>query len=196
MSEEKVSDEVLAARAKAGDEEALEKLLERYKPLMRSLAGRYFIRGGDHNDVIQEAMIGLFKAVQTYDPEAGLLFRVAAAKSSEQAIIDAVRKAETKKNRLLNDSLSLDEYPQSGAETLKMPPEAEQKTLHAEEDARTLAEIKDRLSAYEYEIMLLRLEGLSYQEIADKLHLNNAKSVDNALQRVRRKLRPSRQPGQ
>lgn len=198
MSKEKnkPADEILVRQANAGDEEALEELLNRYKPLMRSLANRYYIRGGDHDDVIQEAMIGLFKAVRNFRPEAGLSFAAAASRLSEQSIIDAVRKAEAKKNSILNDSLSLDYYYPNAEEAAGRAPDlplpAQKSDMEADleaESAMTLEKVKSQLSEHEYEIMLLRLEGLSYRAIAAKLDLENTKSVDNALQRIRRKLR-------
>ncbi len=194
MRHAEMKDEDLALKARAGDEDALECLLERYKPLMRSLAGRYYIRGADNDDVIQEAMIGLFKAVQSYDPASGLSFSAVVSRRSEQEIIDAIRKAEAGKHSILNDSLSLEHYyPKSEEEAMRLSGTAQKparSTTEAEEEIlQTLRSLKEKLSDLEYKILRLRLKGLSYREIAERLELKNSKSVDNALQRVRRKLR-------
>lgn len=184
---EALADEALALKAKAGDEEALEILLERYKPLVRKLAGKYFIRGADRDDVIQEAMIGLFKAARSYDPESGFRFAALAAISSERSIIDAVRKAETKKNSLLNDSLPLEEFALSSEEAAGVSSDLDisGKQVSDEYLVQGLLEI---LSAQELTIMRLRVKGLSYKDIAGQLQIST-KSVDNTLQRIRAKLK-------
>lgn len=182
-------DEYLAGLAKNGDEEALERLLARYKPLMRSLAARYFIRGGDHDDVVQEAMIGLFKAVQSFDPGEGARFAAVAARRSEQAIIDAVRKAEAKKNSILNESVSLENYvPSTGDEWLggaEPEPRAEESETNL---ARALEGLELKLSPLELNVLKMRLKDKSYREIAETLEVST-KAVDNALQRIRLKLK-------
>ncbi len=179
MKRLEASDESLAVLAQNGDEEALEILLERYKPLARKLAQRYFIRGGDPDDVIQEAMIGLFKAVQSFDGAGVYPFAALAQKSCERSIIDAVRRADTEKNSFLNDSVPLDE--QALADLF---PEEEEMEATVEV---LLAKWKEHLSEREFRILELRLQGLSYKEIALRLAVS-PKSVDNALQRIRKKL--------
>lgn len=190
MSDKKqlLSDERLAVLAKSGDEEALEYLLERYKPLMRSLSLRYFIRGADRDDVVQEAMIALFKTVQNYDPDEGFSFAAAAARRSEQAVIDAIRKAEAKKNKILNDSVSLENYEPGQDELGRLAAAFEFPERNAAELAEKLKQIQKLLSPMEYEVFFRRLKGLSYQEIAADLG-SDTKAVDNALQRIRNKMK-------
>lgn len=184
MTERDPSDETLAVMAQNGDEDALERLLERYKPLVRKLAQRYFIRGADRDDVIQEAMIGLFKAVHSFNRDQGYPFAALAKKSCEMSIIDAVRRADTQKNSFLNDSLSLDEYQLTNDQLMDEQGSEAEQGLNEES---VVEEWRKLLSKREFQILQKRLQGRSYKEIAEELQITT-KSVDNALQRIRRKI--------
>ncbi len=175
------SDEALVQLSRDGLEEALEILLDRYKPLAKSLASRFFIQGADRDDAVQEAMIGLFKAVRTFDPTRQIPFAALAKVSCERTLIDAVRKADTGRNRLLNESVPLEsDVPES------VPDE---NAVSSSVTARDLLdELAGNLSEREHEVLRYRLQNKSYREIAELCKIS-PKSVDNALQRIRLKLR-------
>lgn len=175
------TDEELVIQAKDGNETALETLLERYKPLILSQAAKYFIKGADRDDVIQEAMIGMFKAVQSFNPNHKIAFAAVAKRSVDSTLIDAIRKAETLKNMPLNNSLPLDEHSSLLEEKIdRALPEDTMMSIEVD--------LPVKLSALEREILTLRLQDYSYQEIAKRLELT-VKSVDNAIQRIRTKCR-------
>lgn len=189
------SDRDLVARARAGDASALEQLFSRYKALVRSRAGSMHMPGSDPEDVVQEGMIGLFKAIRDFDLERSIPFSSFASDCVSAQITDAVRKATRKKHRPLNESLSLQEMADRGAdrdpgqaetpELVRWDPEAD---AIARETADAIAEfLRTRLSPLERETVRLLLAGLAYREIADHLG-RSAKAVDNALSRARRKI--------
>ncbi len=178
---EKQEEWVLLQRAQDKDEEALELVLERYKPLMKSLANKYFIRGADRDDIIQEASIALYRSILTFDLNSEVPFSAYAKQNATRAVIDAIRRAETHKNAMLSNSLPLVE----GFEIEYFTTEAEWESGEANEEMHTLLEKK--LSKLEREVMYKRLLGLSYREISSHLEISE-KAVDNALQRIKRKL--------
>lgn len=179
------SDEELIILAKTGDDNYLEILLERYKPLVLSLANRYFIRGQDRDDVIQEAMIALFKAIQAFDTKKQTSFAGFVKTTTQNHLIDSIRKSEAKNNRVLNDAVSI--------ENMKFFIEDEQNEdfgIHEEElqDLLSNEEFKSNFSDLEWRVLNLRLIKLSYNDIAKELDVKE-KVVDNALQRIKQKLK-------
>jgi RNA polymerase sporulation-specific sigma factor len=188
------SDEELVVRAHGGDEAALLELLERYRRFARAKARSYFLVGGDHEDVVQEAMIGLYKAVRDFQPDHDASFRTFAEICVTRQILSAVKAANRQKHAALNRSVSLD-HPadaddgRSLGETV--PDEASDDPLRhalASDELRRLREmVSDVLSDLETEVLDLYVEGRSYQEIAEALG-RHVKSIDNALQRIKRKL--------
>lgn len=179
------SDEELIILAKTGDDNYLEILLERYKPLVLSLANRYFIRGQDRDDVIQEAMIALFKAIQAFDTKKQTSFAGFVKTTTQNHLIDSIRKSEAKNNRVLNDAVSI--------ENMKFFIEDEQNEdfgIHEEElqDLLSNEEFKSNFSDLEWQVLNLRLIKLSYNDIAKELDVKE-KVVDNALQRIKQKLK-------
>lgn len=178
------SDEELIKLAKTGDDIYLEILLERYKPLVLSLANRYFIRGQDRDDVIQEAMIALFKAIQAFDTEKQTTFAAFVKTTTQNHMIDSIRKSEAKNNRVLSDAVSI--------ENMKFFIEDEQSEdfgIHEEElqDLLSNESFKANFSDLEWQVLNLRLFKLSYNDIAKELDVKE-KVVDNALQRIKQKL--------
>lgn len=179
------SDEELIELAKLGEDKYLEILLERYKPLVLSLANRYFIRGQDRDDVIQEAMIALFKSIQAFDVEKQTSFAAFVKTTTQNHLIDSIRKSEAKNNRVLNDAVSI--------ENMKFFIEDEQTEdfgIHEEElqDLLNSESFKSNFSDLEWQVLNLRLFKLSYNDIAKELDVKE-KVVDNALQRIKQKLK-------
>lgn len=188
-------DLTLALLAKAGDNQAMEQLINRYKALVRQKASAMFMIGADSDDVIQEGMIGLFKAIRNFQPDQGASFSTFANICIGTQITDAVRQASRQKHRPLNESISLqnllspDDVEQSAGErdipaTQENP---EQTLLSKEESELMLDYLKQQLSELEQQVIHLYLKGRSYREIAEQLHCTT-KRVDNALTRTRRKL--------
>lgn len=179
------SDEELIELAKLGEDKYLEILLERYKPLILSLANRYFIRGQDRDDVIQEAMIALFKSIQAFDAEKQTSFAAFVKTTTQNHMIDSIRKSEAKNNRVLSDAVSI--------ENMKFFIEDEQAEdfgIHEEElqDLLSNESFKANFSDLEWKVLNLRLFKLSYNDIAKELDVKE-KVVDNALQRIKQKLK-------
>ncbi len=188
-------DLTLAMKAKAGDNLAMEQLIDRYKALVRQKASAMFMLGADTDDVIQEGMIGLFKAIRDFQPDQGASFATFANRCVAAQITDAVRQASRQKHRPLNESISLqhllspDDSEQNRSDreipaTLDNP---EQTLLSKEESDLLLGYLKQQLSDLEQQVLQLYLKGRSYREIATELHCT-PKRVDNALARTRRKL--------
>ena len=186
----------LIKAANAGNKNALETLLEMYKPLAKSKAKEYFLKSGDPDDLIQEGMIGLYKAVVGYDDSFGRTFSSFAAQCIERQIQSAVKASLRQKHEPLNNSLSLDSQANQNGEAQEtfMEKLADIKSNDPEaafisrEAAEIISDIiKKNLSKYELETLKFHVEGRSVSEIA-ALVGKPAKSVDNALQRIRRKI--------
>ena len=176
-------DEDIIRDIRAGDVQASDALIAKYKKLVKAKAGAYFIAGADKDDIIQEGMIGLFKAIRDFDPGRGVPFRIYADVCVNRQIISAVKAGTRQKHIPLNTSVSLGQ-PLPCPE--KWTPDPEQ-ILIGREDRRYIKEhLLSTLSAMELRILSLHLSGMSYAEIAEHTK-RGVKSIDNALQRVRRK---------
>ncbi len=192
---ENLTDEQIVALAQDGDSAALEFLLGKHKNFVRSKARSYFLIGADHEDIVQEGMIGLFKAIRDYMPERLSSFRAFAELCITRQIITAIKTATRQKHVPLNSYVSLNKpiYDEESDRTL-MDVIVEGRAQNPEEliiGREDLMSIRDRvdqvLSGLEQDVLNAYLDGKSYQEIADKLG-RHVKSIDNALQRVKRKL--------
>lgn len=180
------SDEVLCARGAAGDRQAEEVLISRYTRMVRRISRPLFLMGGDSEDLIQEGMLGLWKAVREYTPERGASFRTFAYTCVKNSMLTAVEHAAGKHHIPLNDSVPFetllfdrsDRLPVSDPETMY---------IRREETQEQLDRFYSKLSGFEANVLDLFLIGLSYSEIADQV-ARPVKSVDNAVQRIRRKL--------
>ena len=192
---EAMDDPALVALAQAGDTAAMEVVLVRYKGLARRKAADYFLAGGDAEDVVQEGMIGLFKAVRTYRPEHGIPFSTFAAYSVAARITDAVRTASRRKHSPLNDSMSLQGLTDADGEegpglldvfidATRADPEQQYIGREAAESLKVF--LDTALTELERQCVALLMEGLTYKEMALRLG-RSAKSVDNALGRARAK---------
>ena len=174
---------------------ALEYLLNKYKNFVRSKARSYFLIGADHEDIVQEGMIGLYKAIRDFKPEKLSSFRAFAELCITRQIITAIKTATRQKHIPLNSYVSLNKpiYDDESDRTLLdvitegrvANPED---MLISQEDVGLIEDkIGQMLSSLEREVLSAYLDGKSYQEIAQELD-RHVKSIDNALQRVKRKL--------
>ena len=195
MEETIYTDEQLIEMLRAGDEDAERQLYERYKQTVRSRAHTYFLIGADHEDLVQEGMIGLYKAVLEYDPEREASFRGFADLCITRQILTAIKRATRKKHAPLNTYVSLNQpiFEEGGDQTLfdtmqnLRVVDPEEQLIGQEEYDRIQKYLHDNLSSLEQTVLGLYLNGFSYQQIAQKLE-RPPKSIDNALQRIRRKL--------
>ena len=188
-------DEDLVSAAKSGDNLAMEFLLNKYKNFVRIKAKSYFLIGADREDIIQEGMIGLYKAVRDFKADKLSSFRAFAELCITRQIITAIKTATRQKHIPLNQYISLNKpiYDEDSERTL-LDVMASQKTSDPEElviNQEVSEDIKERiqenLSDLESQVLLSYLEGKSYQEMARDLN-RHVKSIDNALQRVKRKI--------
>ena len=183
----------LLAKAKAGHAPSIDALMEQYKPLVKSKAKDYYTPSGDAEDLIQEGMIGLYKALLGFDRELGSRFSSFAAVCIERQIQTAVKTALRQKHMPLNSSVSLDGQDDEGgvpiSEKLASSRAQEPETLlMGQEAARMIGgAIQGLLSKLELATLRLHVEGRAIGEIAEMLGATK-KSVDNALQRGRRKV--------
>jgi RNA polymerase sporulation-specific sigma factor len=188
------ADEDLAVRARAGDGRAFESLITRYRGAARAKASNYFLIGADRDDLLQEAFIGLTKAVRDFDPEHGASFASFADLCITRQILTAIKTATRLKHTPLNSYVSFDRPHDEDPERCVADAVAVEEAadpldqLVADDDLRALHQIvRDVLSELEAKVLRLYVEGRSYQEIADLLG-RQVKSIDNALQRIKRKL--------
>lgn len=191
-----LTDEELCRLAQGPDGgAALEFLLNRYKNFVRSRARSYFLIGADHEDIVQEGMIGLYKAVRDFRPEKLASFRAFAELCVTRQIITAIKTATRQKHIPLNSYISLNKPifdEESDRTLLDVISEGRitnpEELLIGQEDLSTIeSRIGKMLSPLEWEVLLAYLDGRSYQEIAEDLG-RHVKSIDNALQRVKRKM--------
>lgn len=190
------SDEELVNLYRQGNEQAVEYLFEKYKNLVRKKAKAMYLAGGDNDDLIQEGMIGLYKAVRDYKEERDASFFTFASMCINRQMITAVTASNRKKNIPLNSYVSFDS-PVSGEEDSDMkladvlPPSNEQnpeKLFIDKEFANDLQKkVMASLSSFEKEVLKYYMDGKDYIEISEKMN-KTPKSIDNALQRIRNKV--------
>ncbi len=192
---ETLSDEDLLSLHRAGDARAEEALYARYKQIVRSKARTYFLIGADREDIIQEGMIGLYKAVVDYQFDKNASFRSFAELCITRQIISAIKAATRKKHVPLNTYISFNrpayesenERPLIDVLTSTRISDPEEVLIGRENYAAVADSIEHSLSRLERDTLGLYLYGYSYQQIADHLQVTS-KSVDNAIQRVKKKL--------
>lgn len=190
-----MEDEDIVEEAKTGDPCAMEYLISKYKNFVKVKARAYFLIGADKEDIIQEGMIGLYKATRDYDRDKLTSFKVFAELCITRQIITAIKTATRQKHIPLNSYISLNKpiYDEESDRTLldvvseiKIT-DPEELIISSEELYSMESKIVELLSDLEWEVLMAYLDGKSYQEIAKELH-RHVKSIDNALQRVKRKL--------
>ena len=182
------SDEELLEMLRGGDNSVTEYLMEKYKPLVRRRARALYLAGGDQEDLLQEGMLGLYKAVREYQPDKEASFQTFAGLCISRQMYSAVMSAQRKKHHPLNTSISLNELEMNQEEYNLGTVESPEAILLDQEAAENLKQrIAESLSPFEGKVLDFYLSGLDYLEIAAKLG-KPAKSVDNALQRIRTKV--------
>ena len=189
-----LSDEELIIKMRHGDEMAEETLFKRYKPLVLSRARAYYLTGGDRDDLVQEGMLGCYKAVCGFDPEKQISFAAFADLCIRRQIFSAVKLSNRKKHLPLNSSVSLDSPSDKESTSTVMDSvndikaqDPEQLLIGQEGFEEISSAINRELSKMEKQVLSLYLRGFSYQQIAVELG-KPAKSVDNAIQRSKKKL--------
>lgn len=194
---QELEDVDLVRRAREeGDDRALETLIARYRNFARSKARSYFLAGSDREDVVQEGMIGLYKSIRDFDYHQETPFRAFAELCISRQILTAIKTANRHKHQPLNSSVSLD-APAYGAddsgtsmgEALVASPMADpaEIVISAHEIESLRDSMRSSLTRLEGDVLRLYMDGKSYEEIAGALG-NHVKSIDNALQRIKRKL--------
>jgi len=189
------SDEDIVSEAKDGNSIALEFLINKYKNFVKAKARSYFLIGADREDIIQEGMIGLYKAIRDFRGDKLSSFRAFAELCITRQIITAIKTATRQKHIPLNSYVSLNKpiYDEDSDRTLldvlsgTKITDPEELMINREEYNDIEYKMGEILSDLEWKVLTLYLEGKSYQEIAEDL-ARHVKSIDNALQRVKRKL--------
>lgn len=188
------ADEDVVDLAQKGDGDALVYLLNKYKNFVRSKARSYFLIGADHEDIVQEGMIGLYKSIRDFQPARLASFRSFAELCVKRQIITAIKAATRQKHMPLNSYVSLNKplYDEESDRTLLDVIEGrvtnpEDLFISQEDLSGIQTQIDELLSDLERQVLDAFMDGKSYQEIAELLG-RHVKSIDNALQRVKRKL--------
>ena len=186
-----LSDDELLSLLRSDCKDAGDELVSRYKALVKKCSRPFFLVGGDSEDLIQEGMIGLISSMQSFDESKDCTFRSYAELCIKRRIFSAIKAANRNKHQPLNSGLSLEDLrdddarPATADELYSQSPE--QLFIRQEERANMYVLCRKLLSAYERDVLVLYLEGLSYDEIA-KACGKPVKSIDSALQRIRKKL--------
>ena len=186
-------DEALIENLRAGDEKIMDFILDKYKPLVRKKANAMYLIGGDTDDLIQEGMIGLFKAIRDFDAGKETSFYHFAELCISRQIYTVVEASNRKKHAPLNSYVSL--YSGTNEEgvvladslTTGVMENPEQMMIDQENLVLFMERLKDRLSKMEGQVLDLYLAGLNYQQIAERMG-KSPKSIDNALQRIKAKV--------
>ena len=177
------SEEALIASVRNGDDTAFAVLIERYMPMLRQETSRVSNNSSDDDDFIQEASLGLLSAAKAYRCEAGASFKTFARICVRRRLLNAVQAFG--EQPLPQDDLAVLDDPENDCYDSRFDPN--EWLLHKEEETALLDRLKSILSSMEYHVLVLHMASYSYDEIASTLHISS-KSVDNALQRIRRKL--------
>lgn len=191
LSSASTSDEELCRMAQSGDGVAAESLVKRYTRLVKTCARPYFLVGADAEDLIQEGMLGLMKAIREYDASKGVAFGAFARVCVMRKIFSAVRAAASLKHDPLNRSVSIDrplfeDLAESHTRVTAPIGDPESLVIGNEEREELIRQLYALLSEFEARVLTLFLDGLSYEEMSETLH-KPIKSVDNAIQRIKRK---------
>ncbi|MDB5084895.1 MAG: polymerase factor sigma-70 [Bacilli bacterium] len=192
---DEIADEMLVEKVREGDDGALEYLIHKYKNFVRAKARSYFLIGADREDIVQEGMIGLYKSIRDFRDDKLASFKAFAELCITRQIITAIKTATRQKHIPLNSYVSLDKpiYDEDSDRTLldvicgTRVTDPEELIINQEEFIDIEVKMGEILSDLERRVLMLYLDGRSYQEIAVDLK-RHVKSIDNALQRVKRKL--------
>ena len=196
LQNNQIADEQLLLQIKGGDGVALDQLINKYKNFVRAKAKTYFLVGADKEDIVQEGMIGLFKAIRDFKDDKLVSFKSFAEICVTRQIITAIKTATRQKHMPLNSYVSLNKpvFEDDGERTLietinhDTVSDPEMLFISKEELNRIEGKINEILSPLELEVLHFYLQGKSYQQIAGILN-KEVKSIDNALQRIRTKMK-------
>ena len=185
---EDCSDEQLCAMAQQGNRTAEEALAVRYFSVVKACSRPYFLAGGDCEDLIQEGMLGLLKAVRAYAPERNVPFEAFARMCITRRVYSAVSAASAAKHEPLNHSESIAKTPlfDENSKAVHAVSDPVNVVIDMEEYRERQQRLQASLSAFESRVLALYLDGCSYEEMAAEVG-KSVKSVDNAIQRIRRK---------
>lgn len=194
MEEENIIE--LISKAQQHDEQAMEELLRNFKPKVIAISREYFLLGADFDDLIQEGMIGLYKAINIYDVKKNHNFSAFASLCIHRQLQNAVKNANRKKNMPLNTYLPIKYYDGTGQDEEKVSKlvvvddtsDIEQNYIDKEMNAIMISKVKGILTPQQYKILKMFLNGDAYEHIANA---NNTtiKKIDNTIQAIKRKLR-------
>ncbi|MBR6755605.1 MAG: sigma-70 family RNA polymerase sigma factor [Peptococcaceae bacterium] len=198
-----IKEETVIALAQQGDEQAMEFLLKKYQGLLNYICDKYYLKDGEKDDLMQEAMIGFVQGVKSFKPESGKQFKNFAYLCVKRELDSCIKRSTRKKHMILNEALPMAVYNENDEQ-------AEDKSAYLiERDVtgkivspentvvarESYSEIMDKIAAVlskmELNVLLMRVMGMSYNEITLALQLEN-KSVDNAVQRIRKKVNKSK----
>ena len=193
-SYQELSDEQLIRKLREGDSKIMDFILDKYKPLVRKKSNAMYLIGGDTDDLIQEGMIGLFKAIRDYDESKEASFYHFAELCINRQIYSAIEASNRKKHAPLNSYISF--YSDSnedgvavedllGADFLSNPEEV---VIAQESQEILLQKLRAKLSKFEQNVLDDYLSGMNYQQIAEKMG-KSPKAIDNALQRIKGKMK-------
>lgn len=184
-----MTDSQLALLAQKGDNEAELELFNKYRSMINKCSRGYFLIGGDMEDLVQEGMIGLYRAIKNYSPDKAASFETFASLCIRRQIQSAVRNASAKKNKALASALPImdEESDESGVYLISDGESPDSILIHKQTSQAIFQQLKKLLSPLEYVVLKFYLAGLSYEQIANKTN-QTKKSIDNALSRIKKKL--------
>ena len=186
---EQMTDEQLICRLRDGDKTVIDYVMEKYKNLVRKEANAMYLLGGENDDLIQEGMIGLFKALRDYQPGKSAVFSTFANLCVERQLYKAIEMSGRLKNKPLNSYISLSEEESPILDSLAFEQQDPEAIVIDRENVNVMQEkIRQHLSSFETQVLDSYLEGMTYTQIAEAME-KSPKSIDNALQRIRGKIR-------
>lgn len=193
MNYKELTDEELIAQLRAGKSEIADYIMEKYKPLVRKKSNAMYLIGGEPEDLIQEGMIGLFKAVRDYNPEKEVSFFTFAEVCISRQLYSALEASNRKKHIPLNTYISFSNQEETDGVNLEMMVteqtiSPEQMLIEQEGKREFFDKLEEKLSTMERKVLYLYLEGNNYTQIAELLQ-KTPKSIDNSLQRIRGKIK-------
>jgi len=193
------SEEELVMLAQQGNDAALEKILQNYRGFIRYVCQRYYLKDGDEQDLLQEASIGLLEAIKAYDYSSEVKFRNFAFICIKRELDSVISRSNRKKRQILNNAIPIYAYVEeennrygseyySGENLMKCDEDTPEDALIAAEELQELRQFLNKeLTDLEQKVLVLRIEGCSYREVTEVLGIRS-KAVDNAIQRIRRKV--------
>lgn len=184
-----MTDEQLALLAQQGNSNAELELFNKYRSLINKCSRGYFLIGGDIEDLVQEGMIGLYKAIKNYSADKAATFSTFASLCIRRQIQSAVRNASAKKNKALSSAVPImdEDSDDTGVYLIADGESPDSILIHRQTSQAIFEELKKLLSPLEYDVLKYYLSGLTYQQIASKTK-QTKKSIDNALSRIKKKL--------